>query len=398
MDVPHAQPRFSLPFAGAYFFYYAGYCVFSSYAVMYLTQLGCSASLCGILTSLTLCANLAMEPVGGYITDTFLPTKHYLMLCIGAIGALCLACTALAAHSGFTLAAIVLIAGLAYPFSQLMDAWVNCSRELDGSLVYSRVRSAGSVGFALTSAAAGLFFQRFGWGGYFVLQALLFGAMLPFLFRLPAIRLGNRMQTHRADHLSVTGAFATALKSPRFRFGLLLGTLFWCSHRPVGSYLSLIVTQRQGGSEVFGLVCAAGSAMESLALLALSLLTRKWSLHRRMGAALAANLLRPAILALLPGIWPLYLGQIFQSVSFAIYYAAIVDYFTQAADERIRSFSISMGLTVTSAVGTVLANLAGGSLCDALGAGAMAPLSLCLSLLVFVLFALRGRAYTDAAL
>ena len=299
MDVPHAQPRFSLPFAGAYFFYYAGYCVFSSYAVMYLTQLGCSASLCGVLTSLTLCANLAMEPVGGYITDTFLPTKHYLMLCIGAIGALCLACTALAAYSGFTLAAVVLIAGLAYPFSQLMDAWVNCSRELDGSLVYSRVRSAGSVGFALTSAAAGLFFQRFGWGGYFVLQALLFGAMLPFLFRLPAIRLGNRMQTHRADHLSVTGAFATALKSPRFRFGLLLGTLFWCSHRPVGSYLSLIVTQRQGGSEVFGLVCAAGSAMESLALLALSLLTRKWSLHRRMGAALAANLLRPAILALL---------------------------------------------------------------------------------------------------
>lgn len=39
MDVPHAQPRFSLPFAGVYFFYYAGYCVFSSYAVMYLTQL-----------------------------------------------------------------------------------------------------------------------------------------------------------------------------------------------------------------------------------------------------------------------------------------------------------------------------------------------------------------------
>ena len=332
MDVHHAQPRFSLPFAGIYFFYYAGYCVFSSYAVMYLTQLGCSASLCGVLTSLTLCANLAMEPVGGYITDTFLPTKHYLMLCIGAIGALCLACTALAAYSGFTLAAIVLIAGLANPFTQLMDAWVNCSRELDGSLVYSRVRSAGSVGFALTSAAAGLFIQRFGWGGYFVLQALLFGAMLPFLFRLPAIRLGNRMQTHRADHLSVAGAFATALKSPRFRFGLLLGTLYWCSHRPVGSYLSLIVTQRQGGSEVFGLVCAAGSVMESLALLALSLLSRKWSLHRRMGAALAANLLRPAILALLPGIWPLYLGQICQSFSFAIYYAAIVDYFTQASN------------------------------------------------------------------
>ena len=398
MDKPHPQARFALPFSGAYFFYYAGYCVFSSYAVLYLTQLGCSASLCGVLTSLTLCANLAMEPVGGYITDTFLPTKHYLMLCIGAVGALCLACTALAAHSGVTLAAMVLIAGLAYPFSQLMDAWVNCSRELDPHLVYSRVRAAGSVGFALTSAAAGLFFRRFGWGGYFAVQALLFGVMLPFLLRLPAIRLGNQAQARRADHLSVGGAFATALKSPRFRFGLVLGTLFWCSHRPVGSYLSLIVTQRQGGAEVFGLVCAIGSAVESLALLAFPLLTRKWPLYRCLWAALAANLLRPAILALLPGLWPLYLGQIVQSVSFAIYYAAIVDYFTQAADGRIRSFSISIGLTVTSAAGTVLANLAGGRLCDAFGPGVLPPLSLCLSLLVFALFALRGREYTEPAL
>ena len=55
-------------------------------------------------------------------------------------------------------------------------------------------------------------------------------------------------------------------------------------------------------------------------------------------------------------------------------------------------------LTVTSAVGTVLANLAGGRLCDVFGAGAMAPLSLCLSLLVFALFALRGRRYTETAL
>ena len=96
------------------------------------------------------------------------------MLCIGAIGALCLACTALAAYSGFTLAAMVLIAGLAYPFSQLMDAWVNCSRELDASLVYSRVRAGGSIGFALASMAAGYYFEAMGWGSYFLVQAALF--------------------------------------------------------------------------------------------------------------------------------------------------------------------------------------------------------------------------------
>ena len=30
MDVPHAQPRFSLPFAGIYFFYYAATAFFQA--------------------------------------------------------------------------------------------------------------------------------------------------------------------------------------------------------------------------------------------------------------------------------------------------------------------------------------------------------------------------------
>ena len=44
-------PRYSAPFFCAYFFYYAGYCVFSSFIVLYLTQRGMSATLCGVITS-----------------------------------------------------------------------------------------------------------------------------------------------------------------------------------------------------------------------------------------------------------------------------------------------------------------------------------------------------------
>ena len=65
-------------FFSAYFIYYAVYCVFSSFIVLFLTEQGYSATVCGIITSLTFLANLLMEPVGGYITDTFLPTRRYL--------------------------------------------------------------------------------------------------------------------------------------------------------------------------------------------------------------------------------------------------------------------------------------------------------------------------------
>ena len=116
-------------FFSAYFIYYAVYCVFSSFIVLFLTEQGYSATVCGIITSLTFLANLLMEPVGGYITDTFLPTRRYLLVCIGIVSMVCAFCTKFMNQSWLLLPGLVLAAGLAYPFSQLMDAWVNLSKE-----------------------------------------------------------------------------------------------------------------------------------------------------------------------------------------------------------------------------------------------------------------------------
>lgn len=79
--------HYTVLFFSAYFIYYAAYCIFSSYTVLFLTERAYSATVCGIITSLTFLANLLMEPVGGYITDTFLPTRRYLLLLIGMISA-----------------------------------------------------------------------------------------------------------------------------------------------------------------------------------------------------------------------------------------------------------------------------------------------------------------------
>lgn len=65
-----------------------------------------------------------------------------------------------------------------------------------------------------------------------------------------------------------------------------------------------------------------------------------------------------------------------QSVSFALFYSSSLECFAETADRRIRSLCISFGLTASSVVGTVLANLLGGIVCDALGVGFLILLSL----------------------
>lgn len=212
-----------------------------------MTERAYSATVCGIITSLTFLANLLMEPVGGYITDTFLPTRRYLLLLIGMISALCIFCTKYMDQPWLMLPGMVLSAGIVYPFSQLMDAWVNISREKQPDLIYSRVRAGGSIGYAVMSVIGGYYFKHRGWDGYFLVQMVIFLFMIPCLLLLPDTSLGNcRKQEEKEKSLSFFQAFHTLVQNRRFLFWLGIITFYWFSHRLVGSFLSLIIVELGG--------------------------------------------------------------------------------------------------------------------------------------------------------
>ena len=293
--------HYTVLFFSAYFIYYAAYCIFSSYTVLFLTERAYSAMVCGIITSLTFLANLLMEPVGGYITDTFLPTRRYFLLLIGMISALCIPC----------------------------------------------------------------------------------------LLHLPDTSLGNRRkQEEKEKSLSFFQAFHTLVQNRRFLFWLGIITFYWFSHRLVGSFLSLIIVELGGDAETYGNVCGAGAAVEFAGLMLLAFAWKKKNSHALLGMAIAliTNLLRPLCFQLFSGTWALYLGQMLQCASFAFYMSVSVECFAEAADERLRSFSISMGLTVSSVVGTVLANLVGGRLCDMFHPGILILVSFALGFLNSAVF------------
>ncbi len=385
-------------FFWAYFFYYSGYAVFSSYVVMYLTEKGMDASVCGIVSSLMMILNLCMEPAGGYVTDTWLSSRKFLILCSGGLMALFLAAHLLAGFIPALLCLIVLTAGIAYPFSQLMDAWVEIAKETEPSLVYSRIRAGGSIGFAVTSVIAGYLFRSYGFGLYFLLQAVLFLMLLPFLFVLPDIPPSNVSSSGKSvskPGISFLSAFQILLQKPVYVFWLVSCTLYWFTHRPIGSFLSIIVTARGGNPSTYGNICGVGAAVEFLFLMFLGRQLagrdRAAAAYRLMQGAVIVNFLRPLCILFLPGTIPLYAGQILQSFGFAFYLSGSVECFRLAAEEKIRSFSISMGLAVSSVVGMTAANLLGGALCDHLGVQALPVLSLTAAGINGIIFTINAR-------
>ena len=392
------KKSFGVPFFWAYFFYYAAYAVFSGNAVLFLTERGLSAALCGAVTSAMLVLSLVMQPAGGYITDTFCSTRRYLAGGILLFMVLCCWCTAQRENRAYTAAGMILGAGIVYPFGQLMDAWVKMSSSVDPELRYSRIRAGGSFGFAVMSVLAGQWFRRFGWDQYFLMQAAVFLLMLPLLLLLPELKPANCAgsggretketterteitetterterteagKTGEAGRLSAGESVRLLLRNRSYLYWFLVCTVYWFSHRPIGSFLSLLVRERGGDAGTYGNVCGAGAVFEFLCLLLMS----RGSILKKPGmlmpAALLTDLLRPLCFLAFPGLMPVYAGQVLQSLSFALYYTASVEGFLHTSDPRIRSFSISTGLSLSSALGTAGANLSGGRLCDLYGPG-----------------------------
>ena len=371
------------PFFLTYFIYYAGYTIFSSYVVYYLTNRGYNATFCGIITSLSLAANFLLQPAGGYVTDTWISLKKYLLLSSGAAALLCLLNAAAAEIPVACMILLVLTAGMAYPFAQLLDAWTVNAMRIDPSLVYSRIRAGGTLGFGIMSAAAGIYFRRFGWNSFFLIQAALFLLLMPLMSVLPDVEPKNGRQRRTSpaggespaadaqpeNSLGFLQAFRTLAGNRRYMLLLLICTLYWFDHRPIGSYLSLIVEECGGDSGTYGMVCAVGAAAEYLTLLLIARLLARFriSLSARLFTAILLGILRPLIILLFPAAPMLYVAQILQSFSFAFFYSANVESLKEAADPQILNFSVSFGLMFSSVIGTVAANLSGGYFCDLYG-------------------------------
>lgn len=216
--------------------------------------------------------------------------------------------------------------------------------------------------------------------------------MIPCLLLLPDTSLGNRRKREKKEkNLSFFQAFHTLAQNRRYLFWLWIITFYWFSHRLVGSFLSLIIVELGGDAETYGNVCGAGAAVEFAGLMLLAFAWKKKNSHALLGMAIAliTNLLRPLCFQLFSGTWALYLGQMLQCASFAFYMSVSVECFAEAADERLRSFSISMGLTVSSVVGTVLANLVGGGLCDMFHPGILILVSFAVGILNLGVFFFR---------
>lgn len=132
-------------------FYWCAYCTYFGFLVLYMQNHGYSNVQCAQAQVLIAVATLITQPLIGYLTDSFITCKKFLLVTTALAVPVAFLLQASVSSPILCYGAIVLQSILFYPAASLIDSWTMALREKDSQVQYPLTRSAGSVLYALTS-------------------------------------------------------------------------------------------------------------------------------------------------------------------------------------------------------------------------------------------------------
>ena len=175
--IPEVFGRKNLLLMGVQGFYWCAYCTYFGFLVLYMQNHGYSNVQCAQAQVLIAVATLITQPLIGYLTDSFITCKKFLLVTTALAVPVAFLLQASVSSPILCYGAIVLQSILFYPAASLIDSWTMALREKDSQVQYPLTRSAGSVLYALTALAFGNVIAALG-DGIIAPSFLLFSVLL----------------------------------------------------------------------------------------------------------------------------------------------------------------------------------------------------------------------------
>nr|WP_037287021.1 MFS transporter [Saccharibacillus sacchari] len=257
-----------LPLKAFNFFLYGAIAVFASFFPLYLQDGGMSKLEIGTLMAIGPFVSLIANPFWGYLGDRMENTRRMLILMLA--GTLVLSQFVFHVQSY----AMIYLAMIAFYFFQspvFAQSNTMILGYIDGTnRKFGGFRLWGSLGWALTAAAAGFVIDRAGTSpGVPWLFTGLIAATLLVAVVLPSLRRPT------ATSIVAPGGFGKVLANPTFASFLLLGVLVSIPNAMNGTFMTLYITDLGGSRQMVGWAVFSASAVEALFFLLFDRFFRK---------------------------------------------------------------------------------------------------------------------------
>ncbi len=250
------------------------------------------------------------------------------------------------------------------PFlSMIAMDYLHEGREINFGLA----RGMGSVFYAVAAVVLGEWINLFSANVLaivFMVGGILF---LLVLYRLPDSQLDPSTKTNAKN-----GSFFSFIRKYQILFFILLGFAFaFAASSSISTYLINIIENLGGDTSIYGVTIFLMAASEMPAMAVVPRLIRRYHPMNLVMFAGGCYIIRNFLICLAPSLPFVFIGMLFQSVTYGILTSLLTYYVSDVTDKKDEAMGQTFIGVMTSGFGATIGNFFGGFIQDALGLPAM---------------------------
>ncbi len=368
--------------------YWMTFCSVFSYAVMFLETKGFSSIYSGALMASASMVAAVIQPLMGSWADKGTPRRLrgliFSTLLIAIFSNLLIQIRgdlSIVILFSYVLSLISIVS-----LQPLMSALMFNASTDESTINFGMARAFGSLAFAGASSSIGYFITL---TSIDVLPKISFGILIALtmvVYTFPVKSVEEKDDYTLDEHSMRKSPFFT--RYPRFKF-LLTGMMFiFVLHSMLNVFMIYIVKSVGGSEKDFGLALMMMAAVEIPAMVYSSKLIRRFSIEKLFAVSIFFYIVRGTLFVMATSMTGIYIAQLTQAISFALYIPVSVAYINLKihANDRVKGQTLIVSATT---LGNVAGSMIGGTLIDSFGVTAMLTSGL-ISVIIGFVFVMLG--------
>ncbi|WP_176220708.1 MFS transporter [Cohnella massiliensis] len=354
--------------------FFSLFALFISFLPVYASQIGISKTEIGLILGIGSLISIVSQPLWGIVCDRTRTIKKVmlLILTVSVIAGTLL----FQSREAWLFALFVAMMNLFFMPSDALVESLNVQTAQRVGISYGSIRTFGALGYAFTSLAAGTFLHAFGMGS---LAWIFLG------FGLVTLLLGLSMSDVKASSKPIAfGQLKTFMLDPRMLAFFALVFLVALPHKMNDMYIGLYIEEMGGNVRHTGMAWFAMTLSEALFFALSAKLIKPGKELAVMAVSAGMYLVRFGLSSLVTEPLPLVAMQVFQGVTFALFYVAAIQYLHSIVPEQWKSTGQTVMTVLFFGISGIVGSSAGGWLMERLGGQSLYRIMAALAAVAFV--------------
>ena len=381
------RPNETILFSLIQLIYWSANCVLYAFMVMFLKANGFSDSVCGIVSALLSGMSIIIQPLMGYISDTYITGKKLLLGCFAVAIPFTMVLPYTVSLGVIFIGAVTVLSFFDnYQFA-IIDAWVIKLKPICPDLDFTRIRSFGSLGYGITALIFGNLIAKFGFNIMFYTHSLLLLLVVLLMLPLPEAPCLNKTEHGKSNKLSFLDVTKLLIANKRYVILIISVCVYQFANRAPITFLALLIKAAGGDSADLGMATFASAGFEFPVMIVLSTFIKKGAkMPYLFATAMLINVSRLFILSMRLEISTIITLQVIGAVAMGIYITVFTQYIGSITPHSITATATTIGTALTMGVGGVIGNISGGFIIENLGISNYLKVSTFFMLLAFLIF------------